>query len=160
MTLLCCGVAANSLLAAVQSFTAEPPKQNPLKHCAVVYWPHQSGIFQCTFIQQGSHTFLCCAGAVCKHTVSHPVAAVAVDALHSALTDPEQCKHLLLRTHTVMGEGLRGFTEDGFDGAMRGLDGQLTSQLTLGACLFRMCAQVSVYPCCFLLSITGQAQNN
>ena len=97
---------------------------------------------------------------MCKHEVSHPVAAVTVDALHSALTDPEQCKHLLLRTHTVMGEGLRSDTEEGFDGALRGLRGQLTSQLTLGACLFRLCAQVSVCPCCFPLSMTGQAQNN
>ena len=97
---------------------------------------------------------------MCKHQVSHPVAAVTVDALHSALTDPEQCKHLLLHTHTVMGEGLQSDTEEGFGGALRGLRGELTSQLTLGACMFRLCAQVSLHPCCATLSMNGQAQNN
>ena len=86
---------------------------------------------------------------MCKLEVWHPVAAVIVDALHSALTDPEQCKHLLLHTHTVMGEGLRSDTEEGFGGALRGLGGELTSQLTLGACLFRLCAQVSSCPLLF-----------
>ena len=96
-----------------------------------------------------------CAGGVCKHRASDPVAAVTVDALYSALTDPEQCKHLLLHTHTVMGEGLRSNTEEGLDGALRGLRGELTLQLTLGACLFRLCAQVSSCPCCFTVSMNG-----
>ena len=92
---------------------------------------------------------------MCKHQASDPVAAVTVDALHSALTDPEQCKHLLLFTYDVVSEETGNKTEEGFDGAVRGLRGQLTSQLTLGACLFRLCAQVSSCPCCFTFSMTG-----
>lgn len=88
-----------------------------------------------------SDTFLC-AGAVCSEQASHPVAAVAVNALYTALADPEQCKHLLLHTHTVVGGSPRCDTKGGFDAAMRGLKGQLTSRLTLGACLARMCAEV------------------
>ena len=59
-----------------------------------------------------------------------------------------------------MGEGFQSDTEDGFDGALRGLRGELTSQLTLAACLFRLCAQVSLHLYCTLLSMNGQAQNN
>ena len=83
-----------------------------------------------------------CAGAVCSEQASHPVAAVAVNALYTALADPEQCKHLLLHTHTVVGGSPRCDTKGGFDAAMRGLKGQLTSRLTLGACLARMCTEV------------------
>ena len=96
----------------------------------------------------GSHALLYCAGGVCKHKASDPVAAVTVDALHSALTDPEQCKHLLLGTYEVTSKWTGNNNEEGFDGALRGLRGQLTSQLTFGACLFRLFAQVSSCPCC------------
>ena len=34
---------------------------------------------------------------------SHTVAAAAIDALHTALLDPEHCKHLLLNTYQVTG---------------------------------------------------------
>ncbi len=67
---------------------------------------------------------------------------MAVNALYTALADPEQCKHLLLHTHTVVGGSPRCNTKGGFDAAMRGLKGQLTSRLTLGACLARMCSEV------------------
>ncbi|DBA75482.1 TPA: hypothetical protein ACH3X1_010733 [Trebouxia sp. C0004] len=82
---------------------------------------------------------ICCA--VCGEQASHPVAAVAVNALYTALADPEQCKHLLLHTHTVVGGSPRCDTKGGFDVAMRGLKGQLTSRLTLGACLARACTE-------------------
>ena len=70
------------------------------------------------------------------------MAAVAVNVLYTALADPEQCKHMLLHTHTVVGGSPRCNTEGGFDAAMRGLKGQLTSRLTLGACLARLCSEV------------------
>ena len=70
------------------------------------------------------------------------MAAVAVNALYTALADPEQCKHLLLHTHTVVGGSPRCNTEGGFYAAMRGLKGELTSRLTLGACLARLCSEV------------------
>lgn len=83
------------------------------------------------------------AGAVCSEQGSHPVATVAVNALYTALADPEQCKHLLLHTHTVVGGSPRCDTNGGFDAAMMGLKGQLTSRLTLSACLARICTEVA-----------------
>ncbi|KAL0021777.1 hypothetical protein WJX79_009116 [Trebouxia sp. C0005] len=82
---------------------------------------------------------ICCA--VCSEQGSHPVATVAVNALYTALADPEQCKHLLLHTHTVVGGSPRCDTNGGFDAAMMGLKGQLTSRLTLSACLARICTE-------------------
>lgn len=34
---------------------------------------------------------------------SHTIAAAAIDALHTALVNPEHCKHLLLDTYQVTG---------------------------------------------------------
>ena len=121
---------------------------------AVMCRPHQSAELKSSY-STSCRTLLYCAGGVCKHRASDPVAAVTVDALHSALTDPEQCKHLLLDTYQVASGETGNNTDGGFGGALRGLRGQLTSQLTLGACLFRLCAQVSVCPCCFTWSMNG-----
>jgi len=66
-------------------------------------------------------------------------AAATVDALHAALVHEELCKHLLLGTHQVeKGHG----TQLGFATAIRSLQGNLTAQLTAGACWNRMYLQV------------------
>ena len=94
--------------------------------------------------------FFAPAGATCSHPASHIVALAAVGALQTALMDDQQCKHLLLRTYIVTGSHVKD-NELGFDPAIRGLKGRLTTQLTLGACLLKMCTQVSFCPFLSLL---------
>ncbi len=67
-------------------------------------------------------------------------AAVTLDALHAALVHEELCKHLLLGTHQVKkGHG----SQLGYPTAIRSLQGNLTAQLTAGACWARMYSQVN-----------------
>jgi len=69
--------------------------------------------------------------------------------LYTALLDEEQCKHLLLNTHTVVdGRLYQSSTKEGFDPAMRLMKGHLAAQLTLAACLARLCSQVWFFLAC------------
>ena len=71
-------------------------------------------------------------------------AAVTVDALHAALVHEELCKHLLLGTRQVEeGHSAPGL-QPGFATAIRSLQGNLTAQLTAGACWARLCLQVKL----------------
>ena len=76
------------------------------------------------------------------------IAAASAKALYAALLDPEQCRHLLLHTHKLKSVGhepnLLSIVQGGLDTAVRALCDHLTTQLTAGACLARLCAEVRV----------------
>lgn len=77
----------------------------------------------------------------CQASTCPEAAAVTVDALHAAMVHEELCKHLLLGTHEVdKGHGV----QLGFATAIRSLQGNLTAQLTAGACWARLYSQVKL----------------
>ncbi len=71
---------------------------------------------------------------------SHTIAAAAIDALHTALLDPEHCKHLLLNTYRVVTPVI---TQGSLHAVINGLQACLPAQMTAGACLARLCTEVS-----------------
>jgi len=71
---------------------------------------------------------------------SHTIAAAAIDALHTALVDPEHCKHLLLNTYHV---GTPVLTQGSLHAAINGLQACPPAQMTASACLARLCTEVS-----------------
>jgi hypothetical protein len=66
--------------------------------------------------------------------------AAAIDALHTALVDPEQCKHLLLNTYHVTSPML---IQGSLHAAIDGLQACPPAQMTAGVCLARLCTEVS-----------------
>ncbi len=87
-------------------------------------------------------TWLPCDGAGygASSKKSHTIVAAAIDALHTALVNPEQCKHLLLNTHHVTGLAV---VEGSLHAAIDGLQACLPAQMTASACLARLCTEVS-----------------
>ncbi|DBB00612.1 TPA: hypothetical protein ACH3X3_002300 [Trebouxia sp. C0006] len=77
-----------------------------------------------------------CYGA--SYKTSHTIAAAAIDALHTALLDPEQCKHLLLNTYQVTGPTI---VEGSLHAAINGLKACPPAQMMAGACLARLCTE-------------------
>lgn len=71
---------------------------------------------------------------------SHTLAAAAIDALHTALVDPEDCKHLLLITYNVTSPML---IQGGLHAVINSLQAYPPAQMTAGACLARLCTEVS-----------------
>lgn len=70
------------------------------------------------------------------------MAAETVETLYVALVDDEQCRHLLLRTHSPSGAYIG--REAGSVQLLENLTGQLASQLTAAACLARLCYLVRI----------------
>ena len=87
-------------------------------------------------------TWLPCAGTGygASSEKSHTIVAAAIDALHTALVDPEHCKHLLLNTHHVTGLTV---VEGSLHPAIDGLKACPPAQMTAGACLARLCSEVT-----------------
>lgn len=77
-----------------------------------------------------------CYGASSKR--SHTLAAAAIDALHTALVDPEDCKHLLLITYNVTSPML---IQGGLHAVINSLQAYPPAQMTAGACLARLCTE-------------------
>ena len=92
-----------------------------------------------------------CAGHQASGTASNGLAAETVEALYVALVDDEQCKQLLLDTHSPSGTYINNNqVQNGFHEAITSLTNQLTAQLTAAACLARMCSLVrscKLYSC-------------
>ena len=80
------------------------------------------------------------AGYGASSKTSHTIAAAAIDALHTALLDPEQCKHLLLNTYQVTGPTI---VEGSLHAAINGLKACPPAQMMAGACLARLCTEVT-----------------
>jgi hypothetical protein len=85
-----------------------------------------------------------CAGHQAATTASSNLAAETVEALHAALADDEQGRHLVLRTHSPSGAYIGRKPEAGFAQTFTNLASQLTAQLTAAACLARLCLLVSM----------------
>jgi hypothetical protein len=80
------------------------------------------------------------AGYGASSKQSHSIAAAAIDALHTALVDPEHCKHLLLNTYHVTGPAI---VKGSLHTAINGLKACPPAQMTAGACLARLCTEVT-----------------